>query len=469
VSLSSLLRPWIAALLAGCGPASSNDRDVSRGSTESNSSGGSSETGEGSGICGDGLTQREVEQCEDGNTQPGDGCSPSCQHEALLSAGGWHTCARLETGGVRCWGRADMGQLGYGNVDDIGDDETPASAGDVDVEGPVAEVDAGFRHTCVRLQAGALRCWGFGNSGQLGYANTNDIGDDETPAVAGGVDVGGAVVELAAGFRRTCGRLDTGSVRCWGDGAFGQLGYGDTVNIGDDEAPVSAGDVDLGGPVVELAGGATHNCALIETGAVRCWGNGEFGRLGYGNTNHIGDDETPAAAGDVNVGGIVVELAAGGFHTCARLDSGAVRCWGQAASGQLGYGNTNDIGDDETPASAGDVDVGGNAVEIAAGHSHTCARLDSGTVRCWGKGSYAQLGYGNTNDVGDDEAPAAAGDVDIGSAVSAITAGDHHTCVRLVSGAVRCWGWGDYGLLGYGNTESIGDDEFPAAVGDIPL
>lgn len=49
----------------------------------------------------------------------------------------------------------------------------------------------------------------------------------------------------------------------------------------------------------------------------------------------------------------------------------------------------------------------------------------------------------------------------------AIDAGDAHTCARLNNGAVRCWGLGIHGQLGYGNMESIGDDESPASAGDV--
>ena len=135
--------------------------------------------------------------------------------------------------------------------------------------------------------------------------------------------------------------------------------------------------------------------------------------LGYGNTEDIGDDETPASAGDVNLGGLAVEIAAGGEHTCALLTTGAVRCWGHGARGALGYGNIEDIGDDETPASAGDVYIGGTAVHITAGAGHSCALLATGAVRCWGAGLTGCLGYGNTEDIGDDETPASAGDVPV--------------------------------------------------------
>ena len=71
----------------------------------------------------------------------------------------------------------------------------------------------------------------------------------------------------------------------------------------------------------------------------------------------IGDDETPASVGDIDLGGPATTIAASGGHTCALLSGGRVRCWGSAYKGELGYGTPliGDIGNDETPASAGDV------------------------------------------------------------------------------------------------------------------
>jgi hypothetical protein len=77
------------------------------------------------------------------------------------------------------------------------------------------------------------------------------------------------------------------------------------------------------------------------------------------------------------------------------------------------------------------------------------------------------LGYGNTTSIGDDEAPATAGDVNVGGAVQQIALGHHHTCVLLATGRVRCWGKGDGGAPGYANTRTVGDDETPASVGDV--
>ena len=335
-----------------------------------------------------------------------------------------------------------------------------------------AAVAVGGKHTCAILDNGAVRCWGDGGYGQLGYGNVNDIGDDEEPASAGDVNVGGTVVQLAAGFSHTCAQLDSGAVRCWGVGGAGQLGYGNEDDIGDNEEPASAGDVNVEGgnalTVVQLVTGGWHNCALLDNGAVRCWGDGGYGRLGYGNVNDIGDNEEPASAGDVNVGGTVVQLAAGFTHTCALLDTGAVRCWGYGFYGNLGYGNNDTIGNNEDPASAGDVNVGGTVVQLAAGGQHTCALMNTGAVRCWGYGFYGQLGYGNTTNVGDSMDPASAGDVNVGGPVVQLAAGDRHTCALLYTGAIRCWGYGASGRLGYGNTDSIGDNEDPASAGDVP-
>ena len=171
---------------------------------------------------------------------------------------------------------------------------------------------------------------------------------------AGFLDTGGA---------QTCTVFDNRTVRCWGSGANGRLGYGNLNDIGDTEAPATVGVVDLGAGrgTIAISSGGSHNCALLDTRQVRCWGLGGNGRLGYGNENDIGDNETPGTAGpvDLGTGRVASAVTAGGAHTCAILDTGQVRCWGAGASGRLGNGNTNDIGDNETPATVVPVNAGG--------------------------------------------------------------------------------------------------------------
>ncbi len=402
-----------------------------------------------------------------GEAGSGGGGEPAAPLAVDLGLGAFHSCAGFDDGSLRCWGSG--GYIGSGSKLTIGDDETPDAIAAVQIGGRVTQLSAGWYHTCALLDAGNVRCFGDGYSGLLGYGNTDDVGDDETPASAGDVSLGGRVVQVSAGPYHSCAVLDDGRVRCWGKNDHGQLGRADPASVGDDEIPASVAVVDVGGIVKQVAAGYMHNCVLLDTGKVRCWGRNLGGELGYGNLEPIGDDETPASAGDVDVGGTVVQIVAGMYRTCALLDNGKVRCWGNGQDGRLGYGNSQTIGDDETPASAGDVDIGGAVKMLAAGEYATCALLVVGSVRCWGSGTLGGLGYGNTNDIGDDETPASAGDIDVGGTVTHIDVGFLHACATLEDGAVRCWGRGATGALGYGNLHDIGDDETPAAAGDVKL
>ena len=94
--------------------------------------------------------------------------------------------------------------------------------------------------------------------------------------------------------------MEGGAVRCWGSAQYGRLGLGNNEAIGNDEAPGSVDPIDLGFPATYISTTFEHVCAVLTTNQVRCWGRGINGQLGYGNTSNIGDNETPASAGDVN-------------------------------------------------------------------------------------------------------------------------------------------------------------------------
>jgi alpha-tubulin suppressor-like RCC1 family protein len=396
-----------------------------------------------------------------------------------LDVGRFHACALVAATSVRCWGYGGDGALGYGNLATIGDDETPIAAGPVDFgAGRSARMVAtGATHSCAVLDDGSVRCWGFGGDGRLGYGNQVSIGDDETPASAGPVNIGPGrtAISIAAGRAHTCAILDDGSVRCWGYGGpfDGRLGYGNTDSIGDTEPPAAAGPVKLGAgrTATALALGDSHTCALLDDGTVRCWGFAGFGELGYGDTNTFSTAQTPDTVGTVQLGGTAVAITAGNFHTCALLAGGAVRCWGYGGDGELGYGSTSNVGDDEVPAIVGPVDLGPGrtAVAIDAGGDFTCALLDDGTVRCWGDGSNGRLGYGATANIGDDETPGSVGPIDLGGTAVAIAAGWTSACARLGDGAIRCWGAGLAGALGDCRVDDVGDNESPATLGPIAL
>lgn len=230
---------------------------------------------------------------------------------------------------------------------------------------------------------------------------------------------------ISAGGEHTCALLDDRTVKCWGRNASGQLGYGHTRTLGGspETTPDNLPAVDIPPTATAISAGGAHTCALLGDGSVRCWGQGRSGQLGYANTSNIGDRSTPTpgTVGPVDLGGPAVAISAGEAHTCAVLADASVRCWGFAAGGRLGYptldslGNQNNVGDDETPASAGAVDVGAgrSAIAISAGREHTCARLDDANVRCWGIATFGRLGYCNENRIGDNETPGSVGPVNL--------------------------------------------------------
>jgi alpha-tubulin suppressor-like RCC1 family protein len=111
-----------------------------------------------------------------------------------------------------------------------------------------------------------------------------------------------------------------------------------------------------------------------------------------GEAAELPADVGVAAAVSASSGGPlnnVMAVAAGGYHTCALLGDGTVRCWGSNYSGQLGDGTTTQR---NTPATVSGLS---GATAIAAGEYHTCALLGDGTVRCWGWNNYGQLGTGD--------------------------------------------------------------------------
>jgi alpha-tubulin suppressor-like RCC1 family protein len=379
-----------------------------------------------------------------------EGSTPSTRIDVRsLAAGEDHTCAITASGGLRCWGSNAFGQLAQGNIDDIGDDTGESSvAVGLGADTAVA-VTSGDNHSCVLLSTGVVRCWGQNDAGQLGQGNVENIGDEAVEPKTVVVDLGGAkAVDVVAGVKTTCALLESGSLRCWGDGSYGKLLTGNLQSVGDGPGETTVAVNVGGGAVTALASGGNYFCALTSGGSVRCWGYNFEGQLGRGDENSIGDEvgETPAA---VNLSGHEAKAISTGLgHACVILDDGNVRCWGGNWDGQLAQGHILDIGDQagETPVP---VNLAGRrAVALGSGDNTACAILDDGSLRCWGNGFNGQLGQGTTQNAGDDAGETTVALDTGGHRVLAVSGGQSHVCAAWDNRSVHCWGAGTEGQLG---------------------
>ena len=300
-------------------------------------------------------------------------------------------------------------------------------------------ISSGSDHTCAVLDDGSVSCWGKNNYGQLGDSTTTDR---LMPTQTASLGLGRTAVSLAMGNLHTCALLDDGSVVCWGNNNNGQIGDG-TANT-DRHSPTQTASLGSGRSAVAITAGAWHTCALLDDGSVACWGLNNDGQLGEGE---ISDEHySPMQTASFGEGRTAVEIAAGGYHTCALLDNGSVACWGANHDGRLGDGTYTPR---NTPTQTAGFGPGMSAISITAGLHHTCAILDNGSVSCWGYANEGQLGNGNSLSM---TTPTPTATLGVGRIAVAIDSTNHHTCVILDDGTVSCWGFNDYGMLGDGTT-----------------
>jgi hypothetical protein len=238
----------------------------------------------------------------------------------------------------------------------------------------------------------------------------------------------GYAASVATGEAHTCALTTAETVWCWGDNSYGQLGNGSTS---DAWTPTPAA---LGGGIASVSAGFGHTCAVTNGGALLCWGKNTLGQLGDGSTTHR---VVPTLVS--GVGGGVASVSTGREHTCAVTTAGAVYCWGWNADGQLGDGTTTNR---LTPVPV--AGLSGGVASVASGFSHTCALTMAGAVYCWGDNPTGELGDGTATDR---LTPTLVTGV---SSVASITAGMSHTCARSLFGTVYCWGSDAQGALGLG-------------------
>lgn len=239
---------------------------------------------------------------------------------AKVQCGGYHTCALMESGGMKCWGNNEDGQLGYA--------ELLASYVPKDVSGlsgGVSQISSGARHSCAVLAAtGAVKCWGRNDHGQLGDQTTTG---STTPVDVLGL--GGPATMAFAGEGSSCAALSSGLVQCWGENTYGGLGNGTTT---DSLIPVTVSGITT---ALKVETNSYNACALLSGGGVKCWGSNMAGALGNGGYS---DSSVPVDVIGLQSG--VTELSARALHACVVLDGNGAKCWGNNYAGELGNRKT---------------------------------------------------------------------------------------------------------------------------------
>ena len=289
------------------------------------------------------------------------------------SVGSYHSCAVMNNGNLSCWGANSYGQLGIGSTV-----SSPPTLVDLGAGRVAIEIAAGDTHTCAITDIASVMCWGYNNHGQLGDGTTNSSSSPVNVNLGTNVDA----VAISTGESHTCVITSNQKIMCWGYNNHGQLGDGTFIST---NSPV----VSTTGVPLAISTGLHHTCVLFTNDSLGCWGWNDRGQLGDGtqtsrptsiSINLISNSSSSYISG----------IITGDKHTCAMISNGTMMCWGDNLHGQLGI-NSNTMATTPQQTLINSVD---NVIAITAGGSHTCAAIDNGALRCWGDNLHGQLGDG---------------------------------------------------------------------------
>lgn len=341
-----------------------------------------------------------------------------------IAVGFWDSCAVLMEGAVYCWGHSSDGVLG-----DVASSAKPRKLAGLESGVKAITLSPQIDYACALFETGKIKCWGANLDAQLALTGRTGF------------------MAVSVAFGRSCGVTESGAALCCGgnpDGLMLGTTSTDTCSYGDPTPisyPCSRTPLQVDGlpeGVADISAGGSMVCVLMKTGGVKCWGYNDTGELGDGTRTN-----RPAPGDVVGLTSGVKAISAGVEHACAITASGALKCWGLNRYGQLGDGTSEDrlVPTDVYGLSSG-------VIGVSAGESHTCAIMNTGAVKCWG--AYALLGQ----ETSDTDEICTTQDLSgnktcsrkplnvpgLSSGVVSLAAGSNHSCVVLSSGRAKCWG-----------------------------
>jgi alpha-tubulin suppressor-like RCC1 family protein len=199
----------------------------------------------------------------------------------------------------------------------------------------------------------------------------------------------GGVAAIAMHSDHSCALLSNGTIKCWGENLYGELGVSVT-SMTKSADPVYVPTITT---ATAIAVGWNQSCALLANQTVWCWGSQNHGLLGNGTSDENIVSPTPVQAVGINT---AAAIACGGLNCCALLANGTLKCWGYNTFGQVGDGTTVDR---STPVQVltGLGSPLTNVVDVAIGGYHSCALNASNDVYCWGQSTNLANGATGTS------------------------------------------------------------------------
>uniref|UniRef100_A0A2R9A0R3 HECT-type E3 ubiquitin transferase n=1 Tax=Pan paniscus TaxID=9597 RepID=A0A2R9A0R3_PANPA len=332
--------------------------------------------------------------------------APSFSDAQTIEAGQYCTFVISTDGSVRACGKGSYGRLG------LGDSNNQSTLKKLTFEPhrsikKVSSSKGSDGHTLAFTTEGEVFSWGDGDYGKLGHGNSST---QKYPKLIQGPLQGKVVVCVSAGYRHSAAVTEDGELYTWGEGDFGRLGHGDSNSR---NIPTLVKDISNVG---EVSCGSSHTIALSKDGrTVWSFGGGDNGKLGHGDTNRVYKPKVIEAL----QGMFIRKVCAGSQSSLALTSTGQVYAWGCGAC--LGCGSSEATAlrpklIEELAAT--------RIVDVSIGDSHCLALSHDNEVYAWGNNSMGQCGQGNST--GPITKPKKVSGLD-GIAIQQISAGTSHS------------------------------------------
>ncbi|XP_063233987.1 probable E3 ubiquitin-protein ligase HERC1 isoform X2 [Bacillus rossius redtenbacheri] len=298
----------------------------------------------------------------------------------------------------------------------------------------VQQVEAGQYCTFVIHGDGSLSACGKGSYGRLGLGDSNNQAQPKRVPVSGVVK---KVSSSKGSDGHTLALTAEGKVYSWGDGDYGKLGHGNSTT---QKQPRLVGGALSRKEVKFVYAGYRHSAAITNEGELYTWGEGEHGRLGHGDYN---GRNTPTLVRDLAGVGSV---ACGSAHTIALSEDGkTVWSFGSGDNGKLGHGDTLKVSRPKVVEAL----QGTTVRKVAAGSQFSLALTSGGQVYTWGFGACLGAPAGETTSL----LPQAVEELGAARVID-VAVGDTHVLALAQDGDVYAWGNNSMGQCGQGHSTS---------------